>query len=726
MDSDRSTPARGGNHCRGDRTRHRFSQLWEEHGSEIFKRCLGWTGGRRDDAEEAFSRAAMTAFQNFPRQPEALTSARGWLLRIAYNTCMDLHRERRRSRVSFQEDLDALPSRTLGAPRRNPERLALDAEMQRVLLEHLAALPARLREPMELHFLHGVRYRQIAERLAITEVNVRKRIQHGRQILRRGIERYRDGDSAPPPAASARKSPPALRLETRTPAQVRLPTGVERDVELPCFAVPASSTEARVRNLERYIARHPRGWKRRLELARTLRSRGDLEAALGHYRAVVERDAVPAAVWIELGSTLSSLGEHDACRATYRRALQRQHRQDLASHLRALLAGAEGQWEEALGSFRQAQSQNGRNPTHGLTLAATALELGRLSDAAEALAGVLPLAADQPTALITAHDLAIALGRERAARRHLAAAYEQAPADHAVLERLLRHRAAGRQAAEGETFRLLEALRAAAPDRAETVGIEARLLVARGYWHDGLRSMAEFVDRRPHHARGWSLLAQLLANTGNHRVAAQAAATACQLDPEDRRAARKGWKILDRAGQDELADHLLAKLLRDNVQDAFLLRDLLEHRAADPPEAGDLPKLWELLPTEPGAWFACARRQLLRRRWTLALDAFHQGWQRLPSNDAFGLSAAAALDAAFAARKLDDRCAAQGWFQRAVDHSTHLGETQPAHGLALQGLALQQLDFAGAARRALQAALRCGLLFPLRETARWALRQTGS
>ena len=64
-------------------------------------------------------------------------------------------------------------------------------------LQHaIAHLPPRLREPFVLRVVEGVPCREIAQQLALTPANVRKRVQHARTLLRAELYAYLSSDNS--------------------------------------------------------------------------------------------------------------------------------------------------------------------------------------------------------------------------------------------------------------------------------------------------------------------------------------------------------------------------------------------------------------------------------------------------------------------------------------------------------------------------------------------------
>jgi RNA polymerase sigma-70 factor (ECF subfamily) len=101
-----------------------------------------------------------------------------WLLRVAHNAGIDAIRSRVR-----RERLDAQPAAR-----------ATDPVLRAELVAALASLPVRLREPLLLVEVTGLRYREAAEVLGVPEGTVKSRVAHARARLARW---FRAGDESP-------------------------------------------------------------------------------------------------------------------------------------------------------------------------------------------------------------------------------------------------------------------------------------------------------------------------------------------------------------------------------------------------------------------------------------------------------------------------------------------------------------------------------------------------
>jgi RNA polymerase sigma factor (sigma-70 family) len=272
----------------------RIELAWRQHFPELYRRSLNWTNGRREDAEDALGQAAVVAVQKLPGDlhPEA---ALPWLLRLVYSKCMDIHRERKRHLFMGDLDISSLPE--LAEPG-SLESSLLDSELASFVRGCIAEMPPRLRSVAEPYLLRDLRYAEIAIQLEITEVNVRKRMQEARSYLRECLGDYLQGQSGKPT--------PRERREAPQPA-----------------ASPRKRARPSLAALREYVRRHPRGWKRRQELALRLREEGSLEEAIQHLRLALERQPGQSTLWRDLGRTLHALGRTGEAIAAYEEALRR-------------------------------------------------------------------------------------------------------------------------------------------------------------------------------------------------------------------------------------------------------------------------------------------------------------------------------------------------------------------------------------------------------------------
>jgi RNA polymerase sigma-70 factor (ECF subfamily) len=178
-----------------------FEAVWALHGRAVFERCLFVMAGRRDDADEAYSRASLVALRRYAAHRGGIQNVRHWLLRLAHNVCMDLYRERtRQERLCDVEPAETERAVALDGNHRpaDPETALLEAEQLAVLRRAIAGLAPRLRVVLELRLAEQLPDRGIAEALHLTEATVRKRLQEARAALKPVLLAYRRGETALP------------------------------------------------------------------------------------------------------------------------------------------------------------------------------------------------------------------------------------------------------------------------------------------------------------------------------------------------------------------------------------------------------------------------------------------------------------------------------------------------------------------------------------------------
>lgn len=120
----------------------------------------------QDLAQETFLRFVRTGSYHERGKPIA------YLMRVARNVCIDASRERRLVTVALDFDVAA------DAPR----------ERDTSLDEALAALPAELREAVELRFGAGLAVGEVASALGISRFSARRRLNAALKLLKRELE----------------------------------------------------------------------------------------------------------------------------------------------------------------------------------------------------------------------------------------------------------------------------------------------------------------------------------------------------------------------------------------------------------------------------------------------------------------------------------------------------------------------------------------------------------
>jgi RNA polymerase sigma factor (sigma-70 family) len=221
-----------------------FEDVVARHGSAIRAICESRAGGG-DAAEEAYQRTWLTLHRRAASIREA-GALGAWLREVARREA-DRARRQARRRASRLRPLDGLSLEA--AAGEGPER----AELRRIVREEVAALPGRLRGPVEMCDLAGLGRDEAARRLGCSLGSLRGRLARGRRRLRARLERR--GAS---PSAMAALGLKLGRIGTTWPARPASAAGVALVVgalawlargapgpeapPVPLAAVPAPST----------------------------------------------------------------------------------------------------------------------------------------------------------------------------------------------------------------------------------------------------------------------------------------------------------------------------------------------------------------------------------------------------------------------------------------------------------------------------------------------------
>jgi RNA polymerase sigma factor (sigma-70 family) len=156
-----------------------FTALVERHGPMVFGLCQALLH-HRHDAEDAFQATFLVLARKAGsiRRREALAS---WLHGVAYRVARKAIAAGARRRALEAKAARAAPGVSTDDLRWGEVRAILHAE--------LAALPKRLREPLVLCYLQGSPQEDAAQRLGCSAAALKGRLQRGRSVLRRRLER---------------------------------------------------------------------------------------------------------------------------------------------------------------------------------------------------------------------------------------------------------------------------------------------------------------------------------------------------------------------------------------------------------------------------------------------------------------------------------------------------------------------------------------------------------
>ena len=176
-----------------------FWQLWLLYEKYLYRRCQMWMGGNEIDAEEALSQARLKAWEKLPNYASKITNPKAWLTRMTHNLCVDVHRKRQRSANNTDsiEEMAVTDPNILASNSDSPESVILNDELKICIQQAINSLPPRLRDVWSLYYYYQISYADIAQRLMLSKDNVYKRIQQGRIILQKQLNKYFSGVNTP-------------------------------------------------------------------------------------------------------------------------------------------------------------------------------------------------------------------------------------------------------------------------------------------------------------------------------------------------------------------------------------------------------------------------------------------------------------------------------------------------------------------------------------------------
>ncbi len=729
-----------------------FWKLWEQHRKYLYGVCLRQMGGIHADAEDALSRAMMTAWRRLPNHADKihdLRSLRGWLARLTHNLCVDIHRERQRNggRLSSLDEFTPENVEAAGWSAESPEESLLRREMELYLHLMIARLTPNLRRPFVLRFFHDIPYGDIAAQLNLSSENVRKRIQQARAILQGKLSEYSAGLTGTAlrlgeldgfeqllaglfagdalcfeEASQGQMSPP----RTVRMARVVLPSGVERSFDI----LLDKSWEADEVGAHTLSESYPEVWEQQMARASLLQESGRWEEAAGELRRLITRRPDLTEAHLRLGELLSLSGRSEEARTVYEQALRDVKKESMRRHLRGLIEVSRGRYERAAGEFQQATLLEPHAHQHLHSLGLAHLRAGSYVEALEAFDEVLKRNPEDIVALTFSHDPLMASGRSREAVRRLRRAIKLDTKNAAAITRLIEHRLTLGAVAgvEGqETRRLLHMAERAAADAPEVRELLATYHVRRGEWEEGVSLLLAFVAARPMCPAGWRSLAHTLLRTGAYDEAADVIEKALALHPDDLDIQEAACEVFKRAERPAALRRILARMLarRPDRWSIWTTAGLAlvggrgrEITFGDAERACSLSShATRLRPQLADAWFQHGRVLAAAGRHREAVAALTDGWRLLTEEacDARTLAAAVWLGESCAACGDDVR--ARAWFETAVRRSPEQAALRPAATHFWHGRALEALGDKTNSVQSYSEALAAHILYPERQEA---------
>ena len=169
-----------------------FTDVIETYQARIYRYVYRLTGDA-DLAEDLTQDTFIKAYKSILKSRSHLSPS-AWLYRIATNVVHSMWRRRKLiSFVPLVGDDHSLTSSRIDQSRAHSGEP--DSVIERMSIEQsLIAVPRESRMCMVLHYIEGLKYREIADILSISEEAVRKRVARGNQKFRQAYRADSEGD----------------------------------------------------------------------------------------------------------------------------------------------------------------------------------------------------------------------------------------------------------------------------------------------------------------------------------------------------------------------------------------------------------------------------------------------------------------------------------------------------------------------------------------------------
>jgi DNA-directed RNA polymerase specialized sigma24 family protein len=154
-----------------------FQRFLDAHSNDVLRFLVASVG--RHDADDAFQETFISALRAYPRLRKD-SNLRAWVLTIAHNKALDMHRARARRPLPVAEVGDRPDPAIAAGP---PAGAGADGDHW----ERVRALPPRQREVLTLRYAADLTHAEIALALGCSEVAARRAAADGLKALRKEL-----------------------------------------------------------------------------------------------------------------------------------------------------------------------------------------------------------------------------------------------------------------------------------------------------------------------------------------------------------------------------------------------------------------------------------------------------------------------------------------------------------------------------------------------------------
>lgn len=170
-----------------------FNILVERYQKQVFSlayRLYNDYDEARDLAQEAFIRI----YQQLPNFDQSRKFF-PWMYRVAQNTCINVLHSLPKESLNLDEHYERYEPEAEGIGS-DPLKVLENREQADEFAQVLRDLPEQYRTVILLKYLEGLSYREISERLELTESTVEARLHRGRNYLRNMLQKQQEKQRA--------------------------------------------------------------------------------------------------------------------------------------------------------------------------------------------------------------------------------------------------------------------------------------------------------------------------------------------------------------------------------------------------------------------------------------------------------------------------------------------------------------------------------------------------
>jgi RNA polymerase sigma-70 factor (ECF subfamily) len=154
----------------------------------VYNLCYRFTGCR-EEAEDLTQEIFIRIYQTLRTFRSDVGSFQCWAMKLSRNLIIDRYRQSRRVPKSLgSTELEEMHLEDLSKP--SPQRRIEQTEASKFVAQALSALSPESQEVINLRYMQGMGYQEMADILKVPEGTVKSRVSRGRQSLARHLARH--------------------------------------------------------------------------------------------------------------------------------------------------------------------------------------------------------------------------------------------------------------------------------------------------------------------------------------------------------------------------------------------------------------------------------------------------------------------------------------------------------------------------------------------------------